>query len=284
MDRFMALRTAAKVRSEMELRPFSFSGHGGSRMSLAQYVDLTVTLTQKEIKIRYKSNFLGYFWSLVNPLASAIIIFLVIQVILRVEMENYVVFLIIGLFAWQWFNNYLVGSCAVFLSNASLIKKCVFPRFVLPIALDLQDTFHYAMSIPIVLGFVAYHHLPIGSATLLGILAVIPAQFLLLLGFGLILSSANLFLRDVERIVMILLNMMFYLSPVLYPIVLVPEPYRKLMWINPMTPILEAWRGVFLDGVVRWSSVGVAYAYAAIAVMLGVWAYRRLSSRFAEAI
>jgi lipopolysaccharide transport system permease protein len=280
----MASQNVAKVRSKKRLRPFAFSRHGRSQMSLAQYVDLTVTLTQKEIKIRYKSNFLGYFWSLVNPLASAIVIFLVIQVILRVEMENYVVFLIIGLFAWQWLNNYLVGSCGVFLSNASFIKKCVFPRFVLPIALNLQDTFHYVMSIPIILGFVAYHHLPIGPTTLLGILTVIPAQFLLLLGFGLILSSANLFLRDVERIVMILLNMMFYLSPVLYPIVLVPEPYRKLLWINPMTPILEAWRGVFLDGVVRWSSVGVAYAWAAIAVMLGVYVYRRLSSRFAEAI
>jgi homopolymeric O-antigen transport system permease protein len=280
----MASRNAEKVHSEKELRPFSFSGHGRSQMSLAQYIDLTVTLTQKEIKIRYKSNFLGYFWSITNPLASAIIIFLVIRVVLRVEIENYAVFLVAGLFAWQWFNNYLVGSCSVFLSNASLIKKCVFPRFVLPIALDLQDTLHYAMSIPIVLGFVAYHGLPIGAATLLGILAVIPAQFLLLLGFGLILSSANIFLRDVERIVMILLNIMFYLSPVLYPVVLVPKPYQKLMWLNPMTPILEAWHSVFLNGVVSWSTVGVAYVYAAIAVLLGVLVFRRLSPRFAEAI
>jgi lipopolysaccharide transport system permease protein len=253
-------------------------------MSLAQYVDLTKTLTQKEIKIRYKSNFLGYFWSLVNPLASATIIYLVIQVILRVEMENYVAFLIVGLFSWQWFYNYFVGSCTAFLSNSSLIKKCVFPRFVLPIALNLQDTFHNAISIPIILGFVGFHHLPIGPATLLGILTVIPAQFLLSLGFGLVLSSANLFLRDVERIAIILLNMMLYVSPILYPIALVPEPYRGLMWINPMTPVLEVWRGVFLDGVVRWSSVGAAYAYAAIAVMFGAWVYRRLSSRFAEAI
>jgi len=266
------------MRSENQLRPLSFYP------SLAQYVDLTVTLTQKEIKIRYKNNFLGYFWSLVNPLASAIIIFLAIQVILHVKMDNYVVFLITGLFAWQWFNNYLVGSCTVFMSNSSLIKKCVFPRFVLPIALNLQDTFHYAMSIPFVLGLVAYHHLPIRPATLLGILTVIPAQFLLVLGFGLILSSANVFLRDIERIVMILLNMMFYLSPILYPVVLVPEPYRMLMWINPMTSVLEAWRGVFLDGAIHWNSIAVAYAYAVIAIISGACVYRWLSPRFAEAV
>jgi lipopolysaccharide transport system permease protein len=268
--------------SEKQLRLFSLSEQDTTR--LAQYVDLAATLTQKEIKIRYKNNFLGYFWSLVNPLASAIIIFLAIQVILRVEMENYVVFLITGLFAWQWFNNYLIGSCTVFLSNASLIKKCPFPRFVLPIALNLQDAFHYAMSIPFILAFVIYHHLPIGPGTLLGTVAVIPAQFLLLLGFGLILSSVNLFLRDVERIVMILLNMMFYVSPILYPIDLVPDPYKMLMWINPMTSVLEAWRGVYLEAAVRWDSIGVAYMYAAIALISGISVYRRLSSRFAEAI
>jgi lipopolysaccharide transport system permease protein len=254
------------------------------RASFLRLVDLTVTLTQKEIKIRYKSNFLGYFWSLVNPIVSALIIYLAIQIILRVEMENYIAFLVTGLFAWQWFNNYLVGSCTVFLSNSSLIKKCVFPRAVLPIALNLQDTFHYAVSIPIIVGFVVYYHLPISIWTFVGIITILPGQFLLLLGLGLALSSTNLFLRDVERIVMILLNMMFYVSPVLYPIALVPETYRALIWMNPMTSVLEAWRGAFLHAAVDWNSIAAVYAYAAVAITCGTWVYRQLSPRFAEAV
>src|SRR5262245_35967754 len=256
----------------------------GARTSLAQYVDPALTLTQKEIKIRYKSNLLGYFWSVANPLASAIIFYLAVQVFLRVEIENYIVFLIIGLFAWQWFSNYMVGSCTIFLSNGSLIKKSVFPRFVLPIALNLQDAFHYAMSVPVIFAFLVYHNIPIGPATVLGACVVIPAQFLLLLGFGFALSSINLFLRDVERILVILLNMMLFLSPVIYPIDRVPEPYQELIWMNPMTPIIEAWRGIFLREAIRWDHVGLAYVYAVIAMALGLWVYRRLSWRFAEVI
>jgi lipopolysaccharide transport system permease protein len=83
---------------------------------------------------------------------------------------------------------------------------------------------------------------------------------------------------------MILLNMMFYVSPVLYPIALVPETYRVLIWMNPMTSALEAWRGVFLQGALDWNSIGVVYAYAALSTALGGWVYRRLSPRFAETV
>ena len=80
------------------------------RFSAVRYIDLVLTLTQKEIKVRYKSNLLGYFWSIANPLASAIVYYLAVQVFLRVQIDNYIVFLIVGLFSWQWFNNYLL-SC-----------------------------------------------------------------------------------------------------------------------------------------------------------------------------
>jgi lipopolysaccharide transport system permease protein len=271
-------------REPADHREPSFHKGHSQGSSLRRYIDLVLTLTQKEIKIRYKNSLLGYFWSLANPLASAVVLYLAIQVFLRVEMENYVIFLIIGLFAWQWFSNYVVGSCTVFVANASLIKKTVFPRFVLPIALNLQDAFHFIMSIPIIVGFLLYHNVALRLVTLGGSLIVIPAQFLFLLGIGLALSSINLFLRDVERIVPILLNMMFFLSPVIYPIDRVPQGYQTLIWINPMTPIIEAWRSIFLEAIVPWDLVALAYVNALIAMLLGSWIYRCLSWRFAEAL
>src|ERR1700736_131863 len=120
-----------------------------ARSPFAQYFDLILTLAQKEIKVRYKNNVLGYLWSLANPLASALVFYFAIQVVFKSSVPNYPLFLIIGLFTWQWFNNYLVGACGVFLANGSLIKKSVFPRSVLPIALNLQDAFHFMMSIPV---------------------------------------------------------------------------------------------------------------------------------------
>ena len=206
--------------------------------SLARYFDLVFTLTQKEVKVRYKNNVLGYLWSLANPLASALVFYFAMQVVFKSSVPNYPLFLIIGLFTWQWCNNYLVGACGVFLANGSLIKKSVFPRSVLPIALNLQDAFHFVMSIPITILFLYWYDIPIRLNILSGILLLIPAQFILLLGMGLAVSSINLFFRDMERIMLISLNMMMYLSPVLFPIDRVPAPYNAWMSFNPMTPLI----------------------------------------------
>jgi lipopolysaccharide transport system permease protein len=253
-------------------------------LTLAHYLDLILTLAQKEIKIRYKNSFFGYVWSLANPLASAVIFYLSIKIFLRVDTENYLVFLVVGLFAWQWFSNYLIGSCTTFIANASLIKKTAFPRFVLPIALNLQDAFHFTMALPVIVLFLVAYNVPMGTHTVAGGLLIVPAQFTLQLGIGLILACANTFFRDVERITAIALNMMFFLCPVVYPIDRVPEPYQILVWANPMTPIVEAWRGAFLYAEIRWPLLGLAYAYAAAFLGSGVWVYKRLSWRLAEAL
>lgn len=265
--------------------PASIPASGSRRQfTIAYYYDLIVTLTQKEVKVRYKNNVLGYLWSVANPLASAMVYYFALQVVFNSNVENYIVFLVIGLFSWQWFSNYLIGACNVFLSNGSLIKRSIFPRFVLPIALNLQDTFHYIMSIPVILGFLYANGIAIGWTIPIGIVVLTPAQFLLLLGLGLIVSSVNLFFRDMERILTIALNMMFYLAPVLFPIHRVPAPYNSVIHLNPMTPLIEAWRGIFMKNTLQWDNIGLAYVYAAIAMAIGVVVYRKLVHRFAEVI
>jgi lipopolysaccharide transport system permease protein len=270
-----AMRTAEIGAGPRKRRP---------KFSISHYFDLILTLAHKEVKVRYKNNVLGYFWSLANPLASALVFYFAMQVIFKSSIPNYSLFLIIGLFSWQWFSNYLIGACNIFLANGSLIKKSVFPRSVLPIALNIQDTFHFVMSIPITICFMYFYDIPVGSSILVGLLLLIPAQFFLLLGIGLAISSINLFFRDMERILAITLNMMMYLSPVLFPIDRVPDPYREWMKFNPMTPLIEAWRGVFLDNELQWGNVGLVYLYAAIALAFGTVVYRRLVHGFAEVI
>ncbi|WP_415914756.1 ABC transporter permease [Rhodopseudomonas palustris] len=255
-----------------------------TRFSTWHYFDLVITLAHKEVKVRYKNNVLGYLWSLANPLASALVFYFAMQVVFKSSIPNYPLFLIIGLFAWQWFNNYLIGACSVFLANGSLIKKSVFPRSVLPIALNIQDAFHFVMSLPITFCFMYFYHIPIGSSVIVGVLLLIPAQFLFLLGIGLAASSINLFFRDMERIIAIVLSMMMYLSPVLFPIEKVPAPYNHWMSFNPMTPLIEAWRGVLLKNEVQWGNIELCYIYAAIALVIGSLIYRKLSPGFAEVI
>jgi lipopolysaccharide transport system permease protein len=252
--------------------------------SPARYFDLILTLAHKEVKVRYKNNALGYLWSLANPLASATVFYFAMQVVFRSSIPNYPLFLVIGLFSWQWFSNYLIGACGVFPSNGSLIKKSIFPRSVLPIALNIQDTFHFVMSIPVTLLFMYFYDVPFTISIFTGAFLLIPAQFFLLLGIGLAVSSINVFFRDMERIVGIFLNMMMYLSPVLFPVEKVPAPYDEWLKFNPMTPLIEAWRGAFLSGELQWENIGLSYLYAAIALAFGTWVYRRLVDGFAEVI
>src|SRR4030042_1176813 len=106
---------------------------------IQHYIDLITILTQKEMKVRYKSTFFGYIWSIAHPLAFAFVFFMAFKVVMRIQMEGYAVFLIAGLFPWQWFSNSVNASPMVFLSNASIIKKVNFPRDIIPFAIVLQD-------------------------------------------------------------------------------------------------------------------------------------------------
>src|SRR4030042_5443535 len=95
---------------------------------LKYYRDLIVILTQKEVKVRYKSTVFGYVWSIAHPLAFAFVFFMAFKVVMRIQMEGYAVFLIAGLFPWQWFSNSINASPTIFLHNSSLIKKVNLPR------------------------------------------------------------------------------------------------------------------------------------------------------------
>ena len=113
--------------------------------------DLVFVLTKKDIKSRYKTSVLGYLWSIINPLAFAAIFYVIFQVVMRFDMQNYALFLVTGLFTWQWINNSANAGAMIFIQNASLIKKIIFPRSILPLSIVLQDAFHFLMSVPVII-------------------------------------------------------------------------------------------------------------------------------------
>jgi len=121
--------------------------------------DLLYELTKKELKVRYKSSVLGYFWSLLNPIAMAMIFYLAFKVVLNVRGRltstdwPFALFLITGLFPWQWFANSVSACTNVYVSNASLIRKVSFNRELLPLATVMNDLIHFVISIPVILAF-----------------------------------------------------------------------------------------------------------------------------------
>jgi len=117
------------------------------------YKDLLFELTKKEIKVRYKNSYLGYLWSIANPLMLALIFYFVFKIVTKVQMKDYTLFMISGLFVWQWINNSIMMGTNLYISNASLIKKVNFPRNILALALILSEGFNFVLSIPVIIFF-----------------------------------------------------------------------------------------------------------------------------------
>ncbi len=246
--------------------------------------DLLLVLIQKELKIRYKSSWLGYLWSLAHPLAFALIYYVAFGIFMRVQIPDYPLFLICGLFPWQWLANSLHASPLVFLGNASLVKRVWFPRNVLVAAVVLNDGIHFVLSIPVISGFLLAYHLSPSWSWLIGIPLLVLAQFTLVYGVALAIASLNLFFRDLERLTALLVTFLLFLTPVVYADSMIPAGYRALLYLNPVAPLILSWRNLFLSGSLQPPVIALAWLYALLAVALGSLIYQKLASRFAEVV
>lgn len=251
---------------------------------LQYYIDLAVVLVQKEFKARYKNNFLGYLWSIGNPLAFAAVFYIAFKVIMKIQMEDYPLFIITGLFPWQWFYNSVSSSSGVFLRNTSLIKKVNFPRNFLPLSATMNDMLHFFFSLPVIFLLLCIYGRPLFLSCLYGIPLLLAIQLLMTYGLCLIFSSLTLFFRDLERLTLIFLMLLFYFTPIIYPESMIPPAYHHFIYLNPQALIIINWRHLFYDGTLVPSYLWVSFAYSILSWLIGQAIYRKLSWKFAEIV
>ena len=247
------------------------------------YKDLLFELTKKEIKVRYKNSYLGYLWSLANPLFLTLIFYFVFKIVTKVKMQDYTLFLISGLFVWQWINNSIMVGANLYISNASLIKKVNFPRNFLVISLILSEGFNFLVSIPIIIMFVFLYHKNIAlNWLIIPIYLVITSFFIYSL--SLLVSTINLFFRDMERIIGLLLTFIFYLTPIIYPVSMVPEKYKIFLYMNIFFPVINIWQELFLKNNISFYSLIISIIYALILFIVSSSIYNKLKYKFAELV
>jgi lipopolysaccharide transport system permease protein len=255
---------------------------------MRHYIDLVTVLIGKEFRVRYKSTFLGYAWSVMHPLAFAMVFYVLFKLVMRFTVDAYMVYLIAGLFPWQCLANTAVGANFYFLGNSSLIKKVRFNRATLVVAGVLNETVHFAVSIPVIMFFMwCYGRSPSFSwLWLVPLLIVI--QTVMAVGIALAVATCNLFFRDLERLTTIAMHLLFYVTPIIYPVQkldeIPPEYRRVVLWLNPFAPLIQCWHGVFYDGVVEPQLIGGAAVWAALCLWVGVRVYRAMVWRFAEIV
>ena len=247
--------------------------------------EVLAQLMSKEFKIKYKSTFLGYVWSIGTPLCLAFILDIAFRHVMRIQIENYSLFLLSALFAWHWFSNSVQFSNGSFLINASIIKKLNFPRFLVPLSSILVDGLHFLFAIPIIMLFLWVHDKPIFHLSwLMGIPLLLIIQTMICYGIALTISSINTIFRDMERIVGLGLTLLLYLTPVLFPLSMVPEDFKVYFHLNPVTNIIESWRLLFLEGHLDASLIFGALLTSIIVLIIGGFTYNKLSPRFAEVL
>ncbi len=165
------------------------------KYNLGYLFDLLVVITNKDLKVRYKSSMLGYLWSVANPLLFAMIYYFIFKLVMRVQIPNYTVFLITGLFPWQWFASSATNSLFSFIANAQIIKKTVFPRSVIPLSNVMMEGLHFLCTIPVIVVFLfVYGMTP--SLSRFGVYLSLLLAVIFTFGVSIIFSTLNLFFRD----------------------------------------------------------------------------------------
>ncbi len=251
------------------------------RSEFARYRHSLWLLTTRDLKVRYSTSFLGYLWSILDPLVMAAIYWFVFTVIFNrgVGHEPYIVFLLTALLPWTWFNGSVSDSTRAFLKEAKLIRSTRIPRTIWVSRLVLSKGIEFIVSLPVIALFALFS---LGTANparlhievLLVPLAIL-MQAVLTLGVGLIVAPLVVFFRDLERAIKLGLRFMFYASPVVYGIVNVPREYRPMAAFNPMSGILSLYRSAFFPQELSWLAVGVSAIMSVAILAIGLLVFRR---------
>lgn len=249
---------------------------------LEYYRDLIVVLLQKDFTVRYKSTFLGYVWSVLNPLLFAMVYWFVFKVILKIQIPHYPLFLVSGVFFWQAFSNSLCSSSTAFIANAGLIKKLWFPRECLVLSGVLNDLLHFVLSIPVILLMMVHYHIAPTISWIWALPLLLVIQLLITYGFALMIATCNLFLRDIERLISIIVMTWLYLTPILYNEDMIPERFQWIKFVNPMTGIAINWRHLFMGMPLVPSFFLSSILWSFGVFGLGYWMYRSFNWKFAE--
>ena len=262
--------------------------------------DLLLNLTLRDLRSKYKRSVLGWTWSVLNPLVAVVVYSAVFSIFLRIEpsvgdpsgLDSYAVFLLVTLLPWQFHVTSLTEANRSITANSSLITKIFFPRWVLPTSAVLARflTLIVEMFVLLVLialweGHIAFQWIPVVAALMI-------LQLLFTIGLALIISSANVYFRDIQHFLMVALQPWMFLTPILYPLNLVPTDkeflgvsYRTLYQLNPMVSWAKAYRNVLYDlrfpSLERWLAILTA---TFIVLYLGFKIFNRLEPRMAEEV
>lgn len=250
--------------------------------NLYNYRELLKTNVQKEIRGKYKNSFLGVLWSFLNPLLQICVYALVFPLILKNDQPNYVIFLCVALIPWTFFTSCVQQSASTMLQNGNIIKKVYFPREILPISVVTSGTINFLISTIIIFAFLIIFGLGITKYVLYFPIILI-IQYFLQLGISFILSSVTVYLRDLEHLIGVALQLLFYATPIVYAAESIPEDFKFIIEYNPMTYIINGYRDIFYNQTSPdILALGILFVISIALCVVGYLIFNKLQKGFAE--
>lgn len=277
---------------------------------IVAFRELLISLTRKDLKVRYKNSSLGFLWSMISPLFYLVVYYIVFNVFIPAGIPRFHVYLLAGLLPWTLFGNSLNQATGSVVANAGLLKKVHFPREMLPFSSIGAGLFHFVVQMLVFALFLVATSSPFSGVASLLIIPALIAELLLLAGLGLFFSAINVKARDVQYLLELGLLAWFFMTPIVYPSALIVDrlgghsllgiPYVSIYLANPMTRIVLAFQraifgaptqvidsqtySILIDASLSWYLKGVGYAALAgiVFIALGWWVFHRLDGDFAE--
>lgn len=250
------------------------------------FQDLLIEFTKRDIKQRYKQSVLGYAWVIINPFAQMIVMAIVFSIIIRIPSLGipYPLFLYAGLLPWLFFSQSLVTSVNVLIEHAALIKKIAFPREVLVLSTVLAKLVDFGLAGIIMVAFLLYYQIPF-SWTWLWFPVLLFFQIVFTTGLSLLVSALNLFYRDIQHLLSLIILLWMYLTPVIYSLAIVPEKYQLVFRLNPMAILIEQYRNIlFFQHVPTLFGMIYLTLASSLTLMIGIFVFKKLEGYFADVV
>ena len=252
------------------------------RRKIAHFFDLLRVLVDRDIKLLYKRSALGIAWTLINPLLQLAVFSFVFRSVVPINIPQFSSFAFSGLLIWTWSQTALFQATGLITSNKALIRQPNFPTAILPVVTTMTGLIHFLLALPVLIIFLAVDGVePSSVLFVLPLLMVI--QFVLTVGFAYPLAALNVTFRDTQHTLGVLLQMLFYLTPIFYDLNSVPKEFQPFYQLNPMVPLLEAYRAILLKGTQPdWQVLLIVSLVVAVILPIGLVIFRRQSNTFVE--
>ena len=252
------------------------------RRKIAHFFDLLRVLVDRDMKLLYKRSALGIAWTLINPLLQLAVFSFVFRSVIPINIPQFSSFAFSGLLIWTWSQTALFQATGLITSNKALIRQPNFPTAILPVVTTMTGLIHFLLALPVLIIFLAIDGIqPSSVLFLLPLLMVI--QFVLTVGLAYPLAALNVTFRDTQHTLGVLLQMLFYLTPIFYDLNSVPKEFQPFYQLNPMVPLIEAYRAILLKGTQPdWQALLTVSLAVAVILPIGLAIFRRQSNTFVE--